>query len=447
MIVAHGRGRGYVQRPFVTRNREFVQRTFYGERRVFHRFYQPYRYRGLMLFVYAPVVYYPPIFYDWVFAPWRAGVYFHWGWYGAPWYAYYGPYFTPYAVYPASPFWLTDYMLAWELERDYRDRLAADEEAFAERAAQAPISDEVKRAIAEEVRQQIEQEKRDSETVARGGMPDPALSGLARLLSDNRSHVFVVSSTLDVMSATEQCVLTPGNVLELEQAPPADASFAYLKVLASKSGSCTRGGIVVVSLADLQEMQNHMREIVDQGLAELRTGQGGLPAAPPAALRGEIQAPYAAAAPAPNPNDIDLLNQTEKEGGLVEPEFFDRPSTNGQSQLPVRPIPIGAGEEMYASYCASCHGRDGKGNGPMQPALKRPATDLTRLAKRNNGEFPAERVKATLRGDLMVASHGSEDMPVWGTAFRYLGGGSRAEVDVRIDNLTRFIESLQAPRR
>jgi hypothetical protein len=36
-------------------------------------------------------------------------------------------------------------------------------------------------------------------------------------------------------------------------------------------------------------------------------------------------------------------------------------------------------------------------------------------------------------------------MPVWGPAFRYMGSGSRAEVDVRIDNLTRYLEALQAP--
>ena len=388
------------------------------------------------------MVYYPPIFYDWVFAPWRTGVYFHWGWYGSPWYAYYGPYFTPYGVYPAAPFWLTDYMLAWELERDYRDRLAADE-ALAARTAQMPISDEVKRAIAEEVRLQIDQEKRDAETVARGDIPDPALSGLARLLADNRTHVFVVSSNLDAMSATQQCMLTPGDVLELDQAPPADASFAYLKVLAAKDGSCARGSIVVVSIEDLQEMQNHMREIVDQGLGELRNGEGGIPAAPAAALRGEIQAPYAAAAPAPDPHDVEMLNQTEKDGGIIEQEFLDQPATDGHSQLPLRVTPVGAGDEMFASYCASCHGRDGRGSGPMASALKRPATDLTTLAERNGGEFPAERVKATLRGDLMVGSHGSEDMPVWGPLFRYMGSGSRAEMDVRIDNLTRFIESLQ----
>jgi len=113
-------------------------------------------------------------------------------------------------------------------------------------------------------------------------------------------------------------------------------------------------------------------------------------------------------------------------------------------QAPPRSTPVGAGAEMYLNYCASCHGRDGTGTGPVSPALKARATDLTTLAARNHGEFPAERVKATIRGDLLVAGHGSKDMPVWGPLFRYLGGGSHAEVTVRIDNLTRYIQSLQA---
>lgn len=112
-------------------------------------------------------------------------------------------------------------------------------------------------------------------------------------------------------------------------------------------------------------------------------------------------------------------------------------------QAPLQPTPAGGGAEMFLSYCASCHGRDGSGSGPVSPALKARATDLTTLAKRNNGVFPAERVKATIRGDLLVVAHGSKDMPVWGPLFRYLGGGSHAEATVRVDSLTRYIESLQ----
>ena len=100
---------------------------------------------------------------------------------------------------------------------------------------------------------------------------------------------------------------------------------------------------------------------------------------------------------------------------------------------------------MFDFYCASCHGRDGKGGGRTAPALKVPPTDLTTLAERNKGIFPAARVEAVLKGTekLSTPAHGSSDMPVWGPIFR--GLDTRAEVnESRIGNLVKYIESIQA---
>lgn len=102
------------------------------------------------------------------------------------------------------------------------------------------------------------------------------------------------------------------------------------------------------------------------------------------------------------------------------------------------------GQEMYQSYCASCHGKAGKGDGPAASALKTPPTDLTTLSKSNNGQFPAMHVFHTISGEEGVAAHGSKDMPVWGPPLRAISGGSSAEVQMRINNITSFVESLQA---
>jgi mono/diheme cytochrome c family protein len=111
--------------------------------------------------------------------------------------------------------------------------------------------------------------------------------------------------------------------------------------------------------------------------------------------------------------------------------------------VPVKATSAASGQEMYASYCAVCHGANATGNGPAQSALKIPATDLTTLAQKNGGKYPGLHVSSVLRGDAELAAHGSKDMPVWGPLFRNMSQGHDAEVQQRIANINAYIESLQ----
>src|SRR5271157_4992578 len=104
---------------------------------------------------------------------------------------------------------------------------------------------------------------------------------------------------------------------------------------------------------------------------------------------------------------------------------------------------VSSGKEMYHAYCAACHGADGEGDGPASPALKSRPSDLTNLAKRNAGKFPELRVFGAINGDLRVTAHGSKDMPTWGAVFRQMDGTDVAGVNLRIRNLTKYIESIQ----
>jgi len=102
-----------------------------------------------------------------------------------------------------------------------------------------------------------------------------------------------------------------------------------------------------------------------------------------------------------------------------------------------------SGEEMFNTYCAVCHGKDGKGDGPAASEFKIPPANLTLLSVNNNGKFPADHVAETIRtGPRDAKAHGSRDMPVWGPIFASMG--SSAQVDQRINNLTKYVESLQA---
>jgi mono/diheme cytochrome c family protein len=112
--------------------------------------------------------------------------------------------------------------------------------------------------------------------------------------------------------------------------------------------------------------------------------------------------------------------------------------------VPIKPTSPASGAEMYKSYCAVCHGVDGKGNGPAAPALKMQPTDLTMLSHNNGGTYPAMKISSAIRGEDNVPAHGTKDMPVWGRLFWSISGGHEAEVQQRVVNLNKYIESLQA---
>lgn len=75
------------------------------------------------------------------------------------------------------------------------------------------------------------------------------------------------------------------------------------------------------------------------------------------------------------------------------------------------------GKREFETNCASCHGTNGKGNGPLGELLRRSPPDLTLLAKKNQGVFPMDRLYEVVDG-ANVPSHGSRDMPIWGRDYR-----------------------------
>ena len=100
------------------------------------------------------------------------------------------------------------------------------------------------------------------------------------------------------------------------------------------------------------------------------------------------------------------------------------------------------GPDLFRAHCAACHGLDAKGAGPLASALKTKVADLTVLTKNNGGQFPSARVRKTITGDDVLASHGSRDMPIWGPIFHQIESDQDFG-NVRLQNLVKYLESIQ----
>ena len=108
-----------------------------------------------------------------------------------------------------------------------------------------------------------------------------------------------------------------------------------------------------------------------------------------------------------------------------------------------------SGKELYARFCASCHGTEGRGDGPVASAFKVEVPDLTLIARRAGGEYPRERIARVIDGRHIIGAHGTRTMPVWGEDFSTLEiGNPDAERSTRliIGRLADYVLLLQRPQ-
>ncbi len=123
-----------------------------------------------------------------------------------------------------------------------------------------------------------------------------------------------------------------------------------------------------------------------------------------------------------------------------------RPKGEGPSEKSRRTVPLIEsiqGAALYKAYCATCHGIDGKGIGPMTKWLKIKPPNLTRVSLREGGTFPFARVQKIISGqENIAAGHGSREMPVWGPIFSQVAS-DQDWGRMRVYNLAQFIETIQ----
>ncbi len=356
-IFAERGGRDFVEHPFRYRDGEFAHRTYYYNGRFYSRYYGRYYYHRATIYYYAPSHYYPTAFYTWAYYPWPRPVPYVWGFGGSPWYGYYGYYFAPAPMYPSLSLWLTDYLISTSLATYYQERVQSAElaqSAAAPPPGSSPITPEVRDLISAEVQRQIALENvevANTET----GVPNPAYSSIQQLLADPTPPALVVGNELDVVSsAGGECALSPGDALQLATTPPPDSTVPTMLVLASKGDpECRKGTVVSVQIADLQEMQNHMRATIDAGLAELHNPQGSGSTLPPVPVPAPLNEPpvnagFLAAAPPPDPNVAAEIDQQIKAADQAEGQGVVAPIPAPAQPTTPRPslIVISIGESV-----------------------------------------------------------------------------------------------------
>ena len=273
--------RGFVEHPIPSQP-GYVARTYVAGGQSYVQVYRQASFQGFGYDVYVPAVYYRPTFYQWAYNPWAEPIYFPWGWNAAPWYGAYGGYLTPSPIYSLSALWLTDYLLAQDLEVAYENQQQIGDNASSATAGQpVPLTPEVKQAIAVEVEQQIATEQA---AAAAGNRLQTTSTNATPPALDPTQRVFVVSTTIEARMGDQACALTPGDViLRTSDTIGADGKVG-VSILSSKRGDCPINSISALDFSTLQEMHNEFRAQIDSGLGFLAANEGknGLPQGPSA---------------------------------------------------------------------------------------------------------------------------------------------------------------------
>jgi len=345
-VVNYGGHRGYVEHGYMRGGHPYYRRTYmYGGRRYAYA-YRGYYYHGVAYYHWAPPYYYPPVYYGWAYNPWPAPVAYTWGWAAAPWYGYYGVYYAPAPVYPYAALWLTDYIIAANLEAAYAAAAAADANAanlpdyapyminsgasldglaafgggmeFNAADAAAAMPADVKQLVADDLKAQIGEEKTQAEAAAGS---DNATDKVPAAL-DPKHSVFVVSATIDVPNDGDTCSLTAGDIVQRQENEAGDDKAVKVKVLSAKSQDCGVGSFPRVQVSDLQDMHNDFREKMSTGMDTLAKGGNGLPKAPDATHKIN---PDGQAQPDLNADDDLTAQQADADAAEKEVQAANKP--------------------------------------------------------------------------------------------------------------------------
>jgi mono/diheme cytochrome c family protein len=109
---------------------------------------------------------------------------------------------------------------------------------------------------------------------------------------------------------------------------------------------------------------------------------------------------------------------------------------------------VSDGHRYFVRYCASCHGTDGLGDGPVAKSLATPPANLRKLGDKFGMPLPAHRIAELIDGRDTARAHGSHEMPVWGEKLYELGQGEKGEAGISeaIAKIIAYLNTIQDRR-
>jgi hypothetical protein len=298
VVTSYGRNNVSVVRPIMGRP-GFYRHSYYVDGRTSVVVYRNYQYYNVSYARPVPAVVYAPAFYSWGFQPWSTPVAYGWGWNSQPWYQAYGGAFTPYPTYGSLDLWMTDYVIASNMQRAYASSqqppagsgFAQPMPAEAEAYAPPPtITPEMKQQIAGQVRLQMqEQQQMAAQGPAAVAGPAPLAASTDTTLPQDLPDalrpghtIFRVVSPLSVQANGQSCSLNANDYITRTSDMDKNTGLVQVTVTASRSVDCARGSTVRIAVNDLMVMDSDQQERIQDGLqlASNSMGKNGLPAGP-----------------------------------------------------------------------------------------------------------------------------------------------------------------------
>ncbi len=271
----------FQQREVDRGGKKVIERNYYasGASQPTTRYYNTYVRSGYTYHAYSPMFSYDPFFYGYLYHPWHPFSY-SWGWMYSPWYSPYSYYFAPYPSYYGPSYWLTDYILADVLQSRNR-QAAANADAAADRANQAALraeqdpsngqNAERQAAAAQMTKEMKDQIKEQVDEAIKAHQGKQSLSLQASLR--DRNHIFVVDDDYDVLIEgvdDKTCSLSAGDLVRARENVNDDDQVVKMVVVTAKKESCKAGTRILVSVADLQDMQNAFAEKLEAGMQKMK---------------------------------------------------------------------------------------------------------------------------------------------------------------------------------